>query len=249
MHFHLNQIALRELLQEQVTAKQARNPAYSIRSFSRSLKISHSALSEILRGKRKVGTRLGLRIAEALMLDQADRQKLFTQSRKASPRKALELAADQFSVIADWHHFALLSLAETKGFRSEPAWIARRLGCTLAEATAAIERLLRLGLLQQKGRKLSVSGQSLAAPDGIPNAAIRRSHQQFLAHAQQALETLPLEERDFTTITVAGDPARLPEARERIRKFRDELSAFLDGGAKKEVFQLGLQLIPLTREV
>lgn len=251
MLFIPNQKVLRNLLQDIFAQRQVRNPSYSIRSFSRALQVNHSALSEIMRGKRKAGTRIARRIAAGLMLDEESHQRLFSNriEEQGESRQDSELNADQFRLIAEWYHFALLSLTETEDFRSEIGWISQRLNCSKSEIVAAIDRLKRMGLLEQKKSVFRGTNKALSTTDGIPDMAIRKRHSQFLQKVQDSLERSDFSERDFTTMTMAIDPKKLPEARHRIRKFRDELCHFLEGGTKKEVFELGIQLIPLSKEV
>ncbi len=248
MNKPVNQSVLRELLNEQFARRRLKNPAYSIRAFSQRLGVNHSALSEIINGKRKVGPKLGRRLADSLMLEEDLRRDLFLQTRK-SARDSAVLEADRYKMIADWYHFAILSLAETKGFKSDVQWIARRLEITASQAKEAVGRLVRLGLMKQSRSRLTVTGRAFSSPDHVSDTAVRQTHHQYLEMAQAALERGQIEQRDFTAMTMAIDPAKLPEAKRRIREFRDELCAFLESDKKTEVFELCLQLFPLSKEV
>jgi uncharacterized protein (TIGR02147 family) len=250
----LNQPLFQDLLNESYLERKAKNPSFSIRAFSQRLGINHSAVSEIMNGKRKVGPKLGVRIANALMADSDLMKKLFMREstrdeRKPEIKSATLLKADQYRLISDWHHFAILSLLDTDSCKHDVAWIAKRLGLNKKEAAAAIQRMIRLGLIRLSGKKLSLTGQSFTSPDGTIDAAVRRTHFQYLEMAHRSLDTDPIEKRDFTAITMAIDPKKLPEARKRIRAFRDELCAFLESDEKKEVYELCFQLFPLSKEV
>ena len=61
-----------------------------------------------------------------------------------------EIALDSFRIIADWYHFAILELTEVEGFKSNAAWIAKRLGISRKIAKESIERLFDTGLLAKK---------------------------------------------------------------------------------------------------
>ena len=56
------QIALQNKLRCRYIEIQNRNPAYSLRSFSRKLQINPSALCEILKGKRRVSRKMAERL-------------------------------------------------------------------------------------------------------------------------------------------------------------------------------------------
>ena len=66
---------------------------------------------------------------------------------EAPPGDYDRIGLDAFQVISDWYHLAIVELANTPDFRGEPYGIARSLGISVVEARAALERLLRLGML------------------------------------------------------------------------------------------------------
>jgi hypothetical protein len=47
-------------------------------------------------------------------------------------------------------------------------------------------------------------------------------------------------------MTMAIDPSKLPHARKRILEFMEALSDELELGDRTQVYQLGIQLFPLT---
>lgn len=81
----------------------------------------------------------------------------------------------------------------------------------------------------------------------IPSAALRRSHRQTLEQAIESLEEVRIELRDITSITMAIDPARIGEAKTAIRRFRRDMAALLEDGRRTEVYNLNVQLVPVTR--
>ena len=69
---------------------------------------------------------------------------------------------------------------------------------------------------------------------------------QLLNKALQALEQQPLATRDYSTMTMAIDPTKLPEAKERLTRFRRDLCEFLEDGDQREVYCLALQLFAMS---
>jgi len=63
------QIAIQNKLRCKYDEIQNRNPAYSLRSFSRKLKINPSALCEILKGKRRVSRKMAERLLAQMGAD------------------------------------------------------------------------------------------------------------------------------------------------------------------------------------
>lgn len=244
------QIEIRNILVEELEAKRLRNPRYSLRAFAKSLGFSPSALSEVLNGKRRLSKELCLKLADKLCLppDKIANLKLTFEigTEKAIDMNYLKISADNFRVMSEWYHMAILSLSELEDFESSVTWIANRLNISVKDAEQAIERLLSLGLLiEEEGQWLS-TGQPVSTTDHVVNMSLRKSHFKNLELAQRSLEKDDLNERDFTAITMAIDPKKIPEAKKRIREFRDTLSCFLEADAKTEVYKLCMQLFPLT---
>jgi uncharacterized protein (TIGR02147 family) len=134
-------------------------------------------------------------------------------------------------------------------FVDDPRWIARALGITVSEVNFAIERLIRLGILRADadGALTRVTKDLSTIGTAATSAAHRRLQAQILQQAQEALETVPVERRDQSTMTMAIDPQLLPRAREMTREFRRGLCAFLQSsGRLTEVYQLSVSLFPLT---
>ncbi len=65
--------------------------------------------------------------------------------------------------------------------------------------------------------------------------------------ALKAIDEVPFEARENTSITMAIDPSLLPKARKLIREFRRNICNILQAGNKKEnVYHLSIALIPAT---
>lgn len=236
-------------LQDAWTAARMRNPQYSLRAFARRLGIAPSALSEILSGKRPITEKTAKRVLERLSLGPKERQAFF-DGAKDRAKKSLqyaEIEQDQFRAVSDWVHFAILSLSETKDFRADSAWIGERLGVPEGTAKQAMERLVRLGMLRKQRGRWKPGQSRYTSSDEVVNSALRRAHVQHFELAQKSLEELELSVRDFVGITMAIDPMRLPEAKRLIREFRDRLAGMLEKGERTEVYQLAIQLFPLSQ--
>lgn len=238
-------------INERFAAAKAQNPSLSLRAYARRLGVPASALSEIRNGKRKVSARMAEAIAAKLQLAPEERARLDSKGvpvagAEALPGDHLQLLSDQFQAIGDWQHFAILSLMKTKGFRADPAFIARRLGITASVASQCLARLERLGLVERRGAKLSRTTAGVATTDGVADVAIRRAHEADLELVREALSRLTPEQRDSTSVTMAIDPSLLPEAKRRVRAFRNDLMKFLESGESREVFKLCLHLFPLS---
>lgn len=247
-------------LEAEYLRRRQKNQAYSLRAFARLLDLPSGRVSQLLSRKRNFTPELGRKIAVQLSFDPVTAQHFLASidgSRRkkrpalpeASARELTALPMDQFEAIADPIHFAILSLLETKAFSGLEKDIAQRLGLDVVEARAASKRLTRLGLtrVDAKGRLRLARSPGLATSHDVQNAALRRSHRKVMQDAEAALEEVAVELRDITSITMAIDPARLPEAKEKLRALRRSMSEFLECGNRTEVYRLNVQLVPVTK--
>ena len=116
---------MRDLLNRELAVRRERNPRYSLRAFARSLAIDHSALSQILRGRR----RLTIRTIRAL----GSRLRL-------SPEKIAGCCADA-------HDAAVLSAIRRSSFRPSSRWIASVANIPLDDVNVSLQRLIYNGVL------------------------------------------------------------------------------------------------------
>lgn len=166
-----------------------------------------------------------------------------------SKRDFHQMSRDSFAVISDWYHYAILELTHVSAFRSEPKWIAKSLGISVNEANAAIDRLIRLGMMKKNsdGRLKNISGNNTNIDHEMRDIAKRNLQKQILEQALRALEEVPLERRNQTSMTMAINSNRLPGAIEMTSKFRRKLSAFLEqDDDRDEVYHLSISLFPTT---
>jgi len=250
----------RDYLQAELLRRCRTNPRYSMRAFARVLGLESSFLSRLLQGKRSITEGMIDRLSVRLALEPAEviRFKTSLRARKMDPRSGTkkanalaydELTIDHFHLIADWYHYAILELTTVRDFKSEPKWIAQMLDLPVPVINAAIERLIRLGLLKvTETHQLQSSGNHTTVGNRFTAAAFRKLQRDVLTMALQALEEVPMEWRDQSSITVAVSSSRLAEAKRRIQAFRRELAQFLyESEPRDNVYQLSISLYPITR--
>lgn len=250
---NIGQKDFRSFLQETLVNRCKANPAYSLRAFAKQIHLEPSFLSKILSGKRRSTPSVIKKISNRLNLSPEETQKFLTpltQLPETTAPQYQNLAMDHFKMIADWYHYAILELISVKSFQSDAAWIAKKLGLKKIEVQAALERLERLEMIckNKRGEYVNTSGNNTTVGNEFTAIAFRKLQKQILLQAIDALENVPLEERDQSSMTMSIDPALIPEAKARIKNFRRELCTFLqeNNRPKKEVYQLSVSLFPVS---
>lgn len=259
-----NDFNLQKYLQEELVKRCQTNSNYSLRAFAKFLNIDSSRLSKILNGKRPINLELTEKFGEKLGLDFALIENLKSRLNGKKEKKYnatdinnnyFEISVDIFEVISDWQHYAILELMKLADFDSNPQWIANKLGISLYETKATIERLVRVNLLH-----ITDDGQWIDQTDGFSSSVLKdnqttyahkKHQQQVLSMAMNRLNNLPKDKRDNSSTMMATSSKKLTEAKKMIANFRKELCEFLEDTKEDEkdsVFQLGVALYPLTTE-
>jgi uncharacterized protein (TIGR02147 family) len=256
----------RQILQDTLETRCQKNPRYSLRSFARDLGISAPRLSRVLNGHHGLSGDAAIGIAQRLGLSSKE-QELFvalvegehariSSVRDSAQKRAQELSSvfnslsvDSFRVIADWYHLAILELTLVEGFISETAWIADQLNISEIEIKGAIERLLRLDLLEFRAGRLRATGSNFVNPEGLPSDAVRKFHSQILDRAKQSLDFQSVDEREFSNLTISIEESDLPRVKKMIREFTRKVNGTLSASSRKtQVYNLSIQFFGLQRK-
>jgi len=257
----------RAILKSELESRCQQNGRYSLRAFARDLGLSPSRLSEILNKKQGLSPSAAIGVAEKLGFrgDEKDRfcdlvSSVHARSRQEREAAKLrlkkyshedethELKMDAFKVISDWYHLAILELVSLRWFKNDTRWIGRTLGITEIQADLAIERLIRVKLLEKNGSKLiALKGPGLI-PGGVPSESIKKFHSQILDQAKEAMVVQSIENREFRAAIMAVDKSKLKEAKEEIEKFQHRFCKRMDEASNKDgLYCFAVQFYSLER--
>ncbi len=250
------------------------NRRYSLRAFARDLKMSASRVSQVLRGNQGFSEAAAEEVCHRLKLSEAEGKRfrlmvLASDARsKEIRRQALEdleqlgtpsndqlfrqLKEDSVAFLSDWHHFAMLELAQTRGARFEPGWFAARLSLPLERAQESLERLHQLGLLEERNGRPVPGGVNLTTSEDLPSENLRRFQRQLLKKAEEALETQGVEERDYSNLVFALPADQVAHVKSMISRFRRNLAKYLNDNPPApaaEVYTLNLQLFRVSTPI
>jgi uncharacterized protein (TIGR02147 family) len=259
-------------LQQEFDRRLRRNGSYSLRAFARDLQVPPSNLSEVLKRKRGISFKTASRICRNLRWNPAERDYFLalveaTHGRSEAARnsaharlKALqtahgfsEVSLETYEVISDWIHFALMEFSELASASFSLRSVARRFRLAPGKVRDALARLEKLGLIEKKrGRQLrwQQTAKDLATPEHVSSQPIREHHARILDEARCALENVPPEDREFSSLIFAVERSKIAEAKRELATFRRRFCKDLSDQSlnKDRVYCLSLQLFPLDWE-
>ena len=169
----------------------------------------------------------------------------------AGLRVARRIDGELFTYLSHWYYPAVRELAARADFQDDPRWIANQLRPKIssADAGAALRLLLSLGLLVRDpaNGKIVRGEPTITTEHEVRSLAAANFHRQMLERAAASIDTVPREKRDLAALTVCVRPETAALVKERIHKFREELTQLCDAdNAGTTVYQFNVQWFPLS---
>jgi uncharacterized protein (TIGR02147 family) len=261
----------RAFLRDFYVQAKAKSRSFSHRAFSRRAGLrSSNYLHLVMKGERDLSAEMAVRFARGCGLVRAEADYFcelvaFSQARTADERNrcyerlvrfrqfraAHKLDAAQAAYHATWYMPAVRELAARSDFRADPKWIAAEIlpAISPAQARDAVETLSSLGLLVRDGEgRLRQADPLVTTGNGPLGHHVVNYHRAMLDQAKHALDHVPRDERDISSLTLCVGPQGLAQLKERIATFRRELLQLSElEGEPERVVQINFQLFPLTR--
>lgn len=262
----------RAYLRDYYLERKSNEYGFSHRSFSKRAGLrSTNYLKLVMEGERNLTNEMAHQFAvgcglKGTALDYFCELVAFTQSRSSGERNRCherlarykefraihQLEAAQTAYHSTWYLPAIRELAGRPDFEPEPKWIARTLQPKISadEAERALGILLQLGLLirEDNGRVKQSAALVTTGPGPLGHHVVNY-HRTMLERAAAAIDDIPRDEREISSLTLCVSQSVLLDLKERIREFRRELLQLAElGGPPERVVQLNFQLFPLSEK-
>jgi len=256
---------LRDLLAERMS----KNPSYSLQAFAAKAGVAKGFLSEVMSGKKNLSPQTAAKIAHRLGLPAEDadyfcllvqmeratepsyREKLLAQLKtKTAATEVYDLSLDTFKAISDWRYFAIIGLAAVGEFEFSVKNVADKLGMSTVEVQSAIDRLVRLELLEQReDGSFRKTKDHFLVESRFQSEAVRKFHGQVLEKLIPALETQKKGERLSRTDVLLIDPKLYPRVEAILDRAAQEIVALsCESKDNTQVSALALHLFNLIPE-
>ncbi len=175
-------------------------------------------------------------------------QKLI-QSKKFSQLKPIE--KHQYEYCSEWYHSVIRELVVSKEFDGTPEWLSRKIfpAITPAQARRSLETLEKLGFIKKNDEgKYQQSSPLVSTGSEVASLALYNYHLNLLDIAKTALEGVPAEQRDMSSMTLGVAKSRVGQLKKMIQEFRQQIMKTVStDNDPEEVIQLSIQMFPLTR--
>lgn len=245
---------------------------FSLRAFSRHAGLrSSNYLKLVMDGDRNITPEMAARFARACGLsgqaaDYFCELVAFTQAKRADERERVfarlrrfrryrathKLDPAQEAYYGQWYIPAIRELCARGDFREDEKWIGRALVPNVAprDVRRALSVLLELGLLERddSGRLRQTEPLIETAERPLSHHVVG-FHRAMMERASDALDHVPREEREISSLTLCLSEAQVAKLKERLWRLREELlHIFQSDDDAERVVQVNFQMFPLSEK-
>ena len=151
-----------------------------------------------------------------------------------------------------WYHPIVRELAAADHGDGSAAWIAGNIfpAVSIDDVSKSLALLEKLGFLKKDDAgHWKQSSPVLSTGPEVESHLLFLYHLNVLELGKHALKHIAPQRRDFGSLTLSIAKHRLPELKQKIQDFRQEILALVAQDKESELFvQLNTQLFPLTRD-
>lgn len=141
-----------------------------------------------------------------------------------------------------------MSLIEITKFKSDKLWIGKKLGITQQRLEEVMQVLQNLNLIKiNEFGEISNTHRSMTTITDSPSEVLKQANEKSILQAIEKLHEVAPSLRDVTSMTLPIDPNQIPAAKELIRKFKAKMAKLMAKNATSEVYNLNIQLVPVTK--
>jgi uncharacterized protein (TIGR02147 family) len=165
--------------------------------------------------------------------------------------EARRLEGDSYLFYQRWYHTAIRAALDYFPYDgSDSAALAKHLMPAISEesvreSVALLESLQLISRDAQGFFRPTERGVTTGA--GWKSVAVHTFQSETLRLALEALDRIPKNQRNYSTLTMSLTEADFAEVKERVRDFRQQLIKFIHSKSQGErVYQMNIQLLPLT---
>ncbi len=162
--------------------------------------------------------------------------------------------AKYFEFYDKWYYSAIRELLYFYEFKDDYKKLARLLipSITVLEAQRAIARLEKWGLIKKdcRGYFSRSDKENITTGSDAQSFHINNYQQAILKLAADALDMIPRNHRQFSTLTMSLSPQGFQMFKDELQQFRRRLLDIAQkDSSENRVYQLNFQLFPLTKQV
>lgn len=234
-----------ELLRQTYKAKAAKNTRYSLRGYAKKLGVSISTISNLMNNKTTVTLERAIDILEKMDISEEEKRKFLMTSGVQTELPKQELPKEAYALLQDWTLRIILFFHDVKSAKKTAAFISENLKLDIATVEKSLAILCQNGFLTRDAEGITHRLKCYyTTTDEIENDFVKNLHKSSLQAAENSLESISLNERDFSSLLFVGSQEEVDFLKKEIRHLFDKVVSRADAGARDKLLQLSICLHP-----
>ena len=260
----------RDFLKEYYDRKKAEMPFYSYRMMGDKLGLDSSYLYRVLKKEQHLPAHalpaakeilelagreaeyFDLLFSAAVVKDKTKKEELMAKAVSLRDVDRHRLQAAELKLLENWWIPAVRAYLELNGGVVNHKQISKDICPPITEEQAkeAVDTLLEVGLVKKMASgKLALTDAHLTMGGPEKKEAVRKFQKQVLALASDALDNIPVDERNISTLTLSVDQACFDDLGDMLREFRRLVQKRVDSAKNSDrVMQLSMAFYPVARK-
>lgn len=246
------------------------NPFFSYKCFAdRAGFKTKTFLHRVIRGERALVKSRIFQVATAMKLSKSEIEYfenlvLFTEAKNAGEKEfyfdkmqtnsrrnpVCEIRQNQYHYFSKWYHVVVRELITMNKWKDDYSWLARHVypRITVPQAKRAVKLLHELGLIKKTSSGYYCQTDTfIKSKDEAGQIGVRVFQKKAMELAQSALDEIPPDQRDISTLTLGVSEEQFTKLKKELRNFRARLLSLCDSQKKLDrVYQLNLAFFPVS---
>jgi uncharacterized protein (TIGR02147 family) len=259
----------REFLRDYQAFRQTKHNWFSLRYMASKIEMDPGYFIKMVQGKVQLSERYIKPLCQFLGLNEKQAQyfqELVHFSRAKTQKEIREsyqriltlkdlnfhtVSFNQFEYFTHPKYASIRALSEILDFREDYELLGKTLSPPISPKNArdSVELLEKIGMLKRDPSGRWMPSQQFVSSGNNWNAtAICAYQQEMFKLALDSFDRHPKDTRDMSTLTITLKQKDLPELKERIARFRKEISQWVGEQSNEDtVVQLNIQAFPLSQ--
>lgn len=260
----------RDFLRQFYLHKKSLRSGFSFRQFASMCNLkSPNYLQLVMNGERNLSEESAVSVATAMRLNEqekcyflalvrhenakTDEEVLLAKREGLAALKKIvtkQISKNSHEILKKWHHLVLRELVFLPDFEPSSDYVVRTLKGTITknEAQESLDFLIKSGNISFDGKQWLTNEDVIDTGDDIfIHAKMQKYHKEVLRFWVNNLEEMKQAHQELGLINIPMNSEKIPELKNRMRQFQDEIIGWLQGEEKPNcVVQLGCYLMPIT---
>jgi len=253
------------------TEKKGTSRYFSYRYMSRQLGIDAGYLVKVLQGQKNLSYQSTPQVASLLKLNKKETEyfkvlvlfgktksnteiaEYFEKLLHISETKRTSIDADKYEFYKKWYYSVVREVIGFFPFKGDYKALAEMIlpPITPGQAKKSVELLERLDLIKKNGDGFyAPTERFITTGEKWRSIAIRQFQEETIQLAKTALDVVPKDERDMSTITLSISREGFEEIKEILKQTRRQVFEVAEKDQNVNgAYQLNLQLFPISKKV